>query len=117
MSTSSTTSKRSRKPKPPKEILTPLYDRVIVRRDKPNEKYGVGLIIIPESAQEKMQRGVVIAAGTGKISDLTNDVRPMQVKPGDRILFGKFTGDPIEIDGEEFIMMREDAIYCRLNKE
>src|SRR5690348_16605145 len=77
--------------------FTPLYDRVIVLEDKaPDYK---GTIIIPDIAKEKMQRGQVIAAGDGRVSDFTNEIRPMKVKPGNRVIFGKYTGDPIEIDG------------------
>lgn len=97
-----------------KGALTPLYDRVIVRRDEPNEK--VGLIIIPDSAKEKMQRGTVVAAGQGRVSDLTNEIRPMQISEGDRVLFGKYTGDEIEINGEILIMMREDHVYGIINE-
>lgn len=93
-----------------KETLKPLYDRVIVLADKADEMYK-GAIIIPDSAKEKMQRGVVVAAGEGRVSDLTNDIRPMSVKAGDRVIFGKYTGDEIEIDGEKLLMMREDQIY------
>lgn len=98
-------------------ILTPLYDRVIVRRDKADDTSKGGLIIIPDVAKEKMQKGTVIAAGTGRVSDFTNEVRPMLVKAGDRVLFGKYTGDSIEIDGEEFLLCRENDIYGILNDE
>jgi chaperonin GroES len=90
--------------------LKPLYDRVIVRRDAAEETHK-GLIIIPDAAKEKMQTGVVVAAGEGRVSDLTNDIRPMSVKKDDKVLFGKFTGDEITVNGEELIMMREDQIY------
>lgn len=94
--------------------FTPLYDRVIVKEDEaPDHK---GAIIIPDIAKEKMQRGVVIAAGEGRVSDLTNEIRPMRVKPGDRVIYGKFTGDPIEIDNIKYLLMREDQIYGVINK-
>lgn len=96
-----------------KRKLTPLYDRVIIKRDEADEYKGS--IIIPATAQEKMQTGTVRAAGPGRVSDLTNEVRAMSVKEGDRVIFGKFTGDPIEIDGEELLMMREDQIYGIIN--
>lgn len=97
-----------------KPVLLPLYDRVIVRRDKPADVAPGSLIIIPDSAQEKMQTGVVVAAGQGKVSDLTNEIRPMSVVAGDKVLFGKYTGDDIVIDGEELLMMREDQLYGKL---
>lgn len=94
--------------------FTPLYDRVIIKEDDaPDHK---GAIIIPDIAKEKMQRGVVIAVGEGRVSDLTNEIRPMKVKPGDRVIYGKFTGDPIEIDGVKYLMVREDALYGVINK-
>lgn len=96
------------------QAFTPLYDRVIVKRDDAPEQ--IGSIIIPDVAREKMQRGIVHACGDGRISDLTNEVRTMKVKPGDRIIFGKYTGDEIDIDGEHFIMMREDQIYGIINE-
>lgn len=96
-----------------KKKFTPLYDRVIIKRDEAPDY--VGAIVIPDAAKEKMQRGTVVAAGTGRVSDLTNEIRPMSVKPGDRVIFGKYTGDPIEIEGVEFLMLREDAIYLLIH--
>lgn len=91
------------------ETFTPLYDRVIVRRDQaPDHK---GAIIIPEAFKEKMQKGEVVAAGDGRVSDFTNEIRPMKVKSGDRVIFGKYTGDEIQIGEETLLMMREDQIY------
>lgn len=96
------------------ESFTPLYDRVIVKRDEAPDQ--VGRIIIPDAAKEKMQRGEVVAAGDGRVSDLTNEIRPMKVKAGDKVIFGKYTGDDIEIDGVKLLMMREDQIYGIINE-
>jgi chaperonin GroES len=88
--------------------VRPLHDRVIVQRLEEEEKTKGG-IIIPDSAKEKPQEGKVIAVGTGKI--LENGTKlAMDVKVGDKILFGKYSGTEIKIDGEEFLMMREDDI-------
>jgi chaperonin GroES len=88
--------------------ITPLHDRVIVKRIDEGEQVRGG-IIIPDSAKEKPQEGEVIAAGAGKYKkDGTR--QPLDVKPGDRILFGKYTSSEIVIDGEELLIMREDEI-------
>lgn len=88
--------------------LTPLHDRILVRRVEEQETVRGG-IIIPDSAKEKPQEGEVIAAGKGKISE-EGKVRPLDVKAGDRILFGKYSGTEIKIDGEEFLIMREEEV-------
>lgn len=93
-----------------KPTLRPLHDRVIIKRDPPDETKG--LIILLEGSQEKKQFGTVIAIGKGRTSDMTNEVRPMDIKPGDRVVFGQYTGDPFKIGEEEFLMIREDAIYA-----
>ena len=88
--------------------IRPLHDRVIVQRLEEEEKTKGG-IIIPDSAKEKPQEGKVIAVGTGKI--LENGTKlALDVKVGNKILFGKYSGTEIKIDGEEFLMMREDDI-------
>jgi chaperonin GroES len=88
--------------------IRPLHDRVIVQRLEEEEKTKGG-IIIPDSAKEKPQEGKVIAVGTGKI--LENGTKlALDVKVGDKILFGKYSGTEIKIEGEEFLMMREDDI-------
>lgn len=90
------------------ELLRPLHDRVMIKRLEETEAM-VGGIIIPDSAKEKPQQGEVIAAGSGKL--LENGERaPLQVKPGDRILFGKYSGADIKIEGTEYMIMREDEI-------
>jgi len=88
--------------------IRPLQDRVIVRRIKEEEKTKGG-IIIPDTAKEKPQEGKIIAAGKGKVGD-DGKVTPLDVKAGDRILFSKYAGTEIKIEGEEHLIMREDDI-------
>jgi chaperonin GroES len=90
--------------------LRPLHDRVIVKRIEEEEKTSGG-IIIPDTAKEKPQQGKVIAIGKGKILE-NGKVSPLTVKKGDRILFGKYAGTDIKIDGEEHLIMREDDILA-----
>jgi len=88
--------------------LRPLHDRVLITRVEGHETVKGG-IIVPDTAKEKSQEGQVIAAGTGKrLEDGT--VVPLEVKPGDRILFGKYSGAEIKLDGEDYIILREDEI-------
>jgi chaperonin GroES len=88
--------------------FTPLHDRILVRRvDEANTTRGG--IIIPDSAKDKPQEGEVVSVGKGKISE-EGKVRPLDVKEGDRILFGKYSGTEIKIDGEDFIIMREEEV-------
>ena len=86
----------------------PLHDRVVVRRVENDEKTSGGLII-PDSAQEKPMRGKVVALGPGKILD-DGKVIPMSVKQGEEVLFGKYSGTEIKMDGTEYMVMREDDI-------
>ncbi|MFM7736566.1 MAG: co-chaperone GroES [Alphaproteobacteria bacterium] len=88
--------------------IRPLQDRVIVKRVQEEEKTKGG-IIIPDTAKEKPQEGKVIAVGKGKVDD-SGKLRPLDVKAGDRILFGKYSGSEIKIDGEEHLILREDDI-------
>ncbi|HSS21424.1 MAG TPA: co-chaperone GroES [Pyrinomonadaceae bacterium] len=88
--------------------ITPLHDRVIVRRIEEGEQVRGG-IIIPDSAKEKPQEGEVVAAGSGKYKE-DGTRQPLDVKAGDRVLFGKYSGSEIKIDGEELLIMREDEI-------
>jgi len=88
--------------------VRPLHDRVIVRRLGEEEK-SAGGIIIPDTAKEKPLQGEVIAAGNGKILE-NGEVRPLDVKAGDKVIFSKYAGTEIKIDGEELLMMREDDI-------
>ena len=88
--------------------LTPLHDRVLVRRIEEGETVRGG-IIIPDTAKEKPQEGEVIAVGKGK-SNEDGKVRPLDVKAGDRILFGKYSGTEIKLDDEEHLILREEDI-------
>ena len=90
--------------------VKPLHDRLIVSRIDEGEQ-KVGGIIIPDSAKEKPQRGKVIAVGNGKSKDDGKRV-PLDVKAGDLILFGKYSGQEIKLDGEEFLIMREDEVLA-----
>ena len=88
--------------------VRPLHDRVIVERIEEGEQQ-VGGIIIPDTAKEKPQQGKVIAAGKGKVKE-DGGVTPLDVKAGDIVLFGKYSGQEIKLDGNEFLIMREDEI-------
>ena len=88
--------------------FTPQHDRILVRRVEEADTTRGG-IIIPDSAKDKPQEGEVISTGKGKISE-EGKVRPLDVKEGDRILFGKYSGTEIKIDGEDFIIMREEEV-------
>ena len=89
--------------------ITPLHDRVIIRRIEDNVNQTAGGLFIPDSAKEKPQEGEVIAAGDGKYKE-DGTRQSLDVKKGDRVLFGKYSGSEIKLDGEEFIIMREDEI-------
>jgi chaperonin GroES len=88
--------------------FTPLHDRILIRRVEENDTVHGG-IIIPDSAKEKPQKGEVIAVGKGKSND-EGKVFPLDVKAGDRVLFGKYSGTEIKIDNEEFLIMREEEV-------
>jgi chaperonin GroES len=88
--------------------FTPLHDRILVRRVE-EEGTTRGGIIIPDSAKDKPQEGEVISVGKGKINE-EGKVRPLDVKDGDRILFGKYSGTEIKLDGEDFVIMREEEV-------
>ena len=90
--------------------LRPLHDRVLVKR-LDEERVSAGGIVIPDSAAEKPSRGKVIAAGAGKVLD-DGKVRPLDVKAGDTILFGKWSGTEVKVDGEELLVMREEDIQA-----
>ena len=90
--------------------IRPLHDRVIVKRESEEEKTKGG-IIIPDTAKEKPVEGKVIAVGAGKLMD-DGKKQPLEVKKGDRVLFGKYAGTDIQIDGEEHLIMREDDIIA-----
>jgi chaperonin GroES len=88
--------------------IRPLHDRVIVKRVEEQEQRTKGGLIIPDTAKEKPQEGKVVAVGSGKRED--GKVIPLDVKTGDRILFGKYSGSEIKLDGEEHLIMREEDI-------
>ena len=91
-----------------KTTLRPLHDRILVKRlAEGDEKHGS--IIIPDSAKEKPQEGKVIAVGTGKVTEAGKKV-PLDVKAGDRILFGKYSGSEVKLDGQEYLTMREEDV-------
>ncbi len=93
--------------------IRPLYDRIVVKRIEEQETSRNG-IVIPDSAKEKPQEGEVIAVGTGKRLE-DGQMAALDVKPGDRILFGKYSGNEIKLDGVEYIVMREDDVLGVLN--
>jgi chaperonin GroES len=88
--------------------IRPLHDRVVVRRME-EERTSAGGIVIPDSATEKPIQGEIVAVGNGKIMD-NGDHRSLDVKVGDRVLFGKYSGTEVKLDGEELLVMREDDI-------
>lgn len=88
--------------------IRPLHDRVLVRRME-EETTSAGGIVLPGSATEKPNQGEIIAAGKGAISG-SGDVRPLDVKVGDKVLFGQYSGTAVKVDGEELLMMREEDI-------
>jgi chaperonin GroES len=94
--------------------VRPLHDRIIVKRIEEGEQ-KVGGIIIPDTAKEKPQQGKVIAAGAGKAKDDGKRI-PLDVKEGDTILFGKYSGQEIKIDGEELLILREDEVLAVLEE-
>lgn len=94
--------------------IRPLYDRIVVKRSEESEQTTAGGLIIPDSAKEKPQRGEVVAVGNGKKTEDGKTI-PLDVKVGDKILFGKYSGSDIKIGSEEFLIMREDEVLAILN--
>ncbi len=90
--------------------VRPLHDRILVERIEEEEKTASG-IIIPDAAKEKPSQGKVVAVGNGKKTD-DGKVIPLDVKEGDRILFGKYAGTEIKVEGKEYLMMREDEVFA-----
>ncbi len=88
--------------------IRPLHDRVVIERLE-EETTSAGGIVLPGSATEKPMQGKVLAAGNGKVNE-NGDVRPLDVKVGDLVLFGKFSGTEVKVDGQEIVIMREDDI-------
>lgn len=89
--------------------VRPLYDRILVKRVE-EETRSKGGLFLPETAKEKPSEGIVLAIGEGKVND-KGELRPLQVKVGDRVVFGKYSGNEIKIDGEERLIMREEDIF------
>ena len=94
--------------------IRPLHDRILVSRIEEGEQQ-VGGIIIPDSAKEKPQRGTVVAAGKGKVNDEGERVA-LDVKAGDTILFGKYSGQEIKIEGVEYLIMKEDEVLAAIDE-
>ena len=90
--------------------IRPLHDRVVIKRME-QETTSAGGIVLPDSAAEKPAQGEVVAVGNGKIME-NGDVRPLDVKAGDKVLFGKYSGNEVKVDGEDLIVMREDEIMA-----
>jgi chaperonin GroES len=93
--------------------IRPLHDRIIVHRLEEGEQQ-IGGIIIPDTAKEKPQQGTVIAVGNGRARDVGKPI-PLDVKAGDRILFGKYAGQEVKLDGEEVLIMKEDDVLAIVN--
>ncbi len=94
--------------------ITPLHDRVLVERIEEEQQKSPGGILIPDTAKEKPQRGKIIAVGKGKIADDGKRI-PLDVKAGDRVLFGKYSGNEIKVNGTEYLIMREDEVLAIIN--
>jgi chaperonin GroES len=94
--------------------LTPLGDRILIRRTEEDEQTTSGGIIIPDTAKEKPQEGEVIAVGQGRILD-NGDRQPIDVAAGDKILFGKYSGTEVTYDNEELLILREDDILAKIS--
>ena len=90
--------------------IRPLHDRVVIKRME-EERTTPGGIVIPDTAAEKPIKGEVMAVGNGKILD-NGEVRPLDVKPGEKVLFGKYSGTEVKVDGEDLLVMREDDIMA-----
>jgi chaperonin GroES len=95
--------------------VTPLHDRLLIQRLEEGEQ-TIGGIIVPDSAKEKPQRGKVFAVGQGKVRD-DGSRQPPDVKDGDTILFGKYSGQEIKIDGEEYLILREDEVLAIIDSK
>jgi chaperonin GroES len=94
--------------------IRPLHDRVVIRRTE-EERTSPGGIVIPDTATEKPIRGEVIAVGKGKLLE-NGDIRPLDLKAGDKVLFGKYSGTEVKVDGEELLVMREDDVMAVIEK-
>lgn len=95
--------------------VRPLHDRVLIKRVEEETKTAGG-IVLPGTAAEKPSRGNVIAVGQGKLLE-NGDIRPLDVKAGDQVLFGKYSGSEVKVDGEDYIIMREDEIMAVIEED
>ena len=95
--------------------LRPLHDRVIVKRLEQETKTASG-IVIPDNAAEKPDQGEVLAVGPGKRNDKTGDFVTLNIKVGDRVLFGKFSGQTVKVDGDELLVMKEEDLFAVVEK-
>lgn len=96
------------------ETIKPLYDRVLIKR-LDNDNTSAGGIIIPDTAQEKTQYGTVMATGDGKMNS-DGSIRPLKIKNGDKVLFGKFSGTEVKLGAEEFLILREEELLGVFSK-
>jgi len=96
--------------------IRPLYDRIVVKRIEEKGEQKLGALFIPDSAKEKPQEGEVVAVGKGKRLE-DGKIVPLDVQPGDRILFGKYSGNDITIEGTDYMIMREDEILAVLDQK
>ena len=94
--------------------IRPLHDRIIVKRME-EERMSAGGIVIPDTAAEKPIKGEVIAVGNGKLLD-NGEIRALDVKKGDKVLFGKYSGTEVKVDGEEYLVMREEDVMAVIEK-
>jgi chaperonin GroES len=94
--------------------IRPLHDRLVVKRTQEEEKTKGG-IIIPDTAKEKPIEGTVVAVGNGKLLK-NGKLHPLEVKPGDKVLFGKYSGTEVKVDGEELVLLREDDVVAVFTK-
>ena len=94
--------------------ITPLFDRIVVKRTE-GETKSAGGIYLPEAAQEKRQEGTVISVGSGRLMEDGSGVVPLELKGGERVLFGKYAGNEVKLNGETYIVMREDEVLAVLD--
>ena len=94
--------------------ITPLFDRIVVKRTE-GETKSAGGIFLPEAAQEKRQEGTVISVGSGRLLEDGSGVVPLELKGGERVLFGKYAGNEVKLNGETYIVMREDEVLAVLD--
>lgn len=94
--------------------LSPLADRVVVERLPPQETTAGG-IVLPDTAKDKSREGTVVAAGPGRLLESSGERRPLEVHPGDRILFGSYAGEEVQVDGKDYLILKEDDILAVLS--